>query len=966
MTQVKSILFINLKTDFSFNPFYERSVGLINKIIILLLLTILGSNVTSAQFYYFGRNKVQYENFDWKILRTKHFNIYYYGEMENIAEIGAFYAEEIYDELKEKLNHVVTRRVPLIFYNTSIHFQQTNTTPGLIPDGVGGFFEFLKGRVVLPSTGSLKDFRHVIRHEIVHVFMTNKIYRTLSDHRIPADALPPLWFVEGLAEYLSTEVDAQAEMVMRDAVINNYFHGLERIYAIYGTFLMYKEGQNFLEFVAEKYGEEKIPLLLENFWMYKNFNKLLEYVIGKSIEDIDSDWLFHLKKNYYPLFVDKLPQEFGAKKLTKDGFHFSPVYHKIDDKNYIYHVANRDGYSSLYRLELDENYKTDNSPELVLRGEKTDELETFHLFQSAIDISKDGLLAFVSKKGATDVIHFMNTINNEITNTFQRDYLISITSPKFSSNGNLITFQAVDQKGFSDIYIYDSVNDSLSRLTNDYYDDRDPIFNSSTDQIIFSSDRTAGEYEKKYNIFSYNLDSRRISYLTYINANNYSPLLSENNDELYFTSDFDGVRNIWRMKYSTQNEIADSIQNVSQFITSSFDPNLIDNDKLIFSGFEKFSFQLYLMDFNEHKADTSIYIKNEIEKAGGKWIAERLSSPAEREKLKYEREYALDFAQSIVSIDPVFGTRGGAIFSLSDLLGNDKYYLLVYNTANVQSDFLKSFNIAVQKLDLSKRVNYGYGVFHLSGRRYDIRDSDEYFYERTFGGLFVMSYPFSKFERIEAAVSLANSNKEVIEGVIERKAVLLSNSVSYVYDNSLWGPSGPLDGIRTLFLLGFTSDIKFSNVNYFSAIADLRHYYRVGTRTTIATRAALFYNEGKEARRYFMGGSWDLRGYPRWSIRGEKMWLSSIEFRFPLIDQIHIKFPIVDLGFWGIRGAAFFDAGSAWDEEYKTTHGSVGGGIRFNLFGVLVLRYDIGKKIEKNFIRFQDGLFYQFFFGWDF
>jgi outer membrane protein assembly factor BamA len=352
--------------------------------------------------------------------------------------------------------------------------------------------------------------------------------------------------------------------------------------------------------------------------------------------------------------------------------------------------------------------------------------------------------------------------------------------------------------------------------------------------------------------------------------------------------------------------------------------------------------------------------------ADGKWYHKLLAADHEREKLVYEKEYTLDYAAGVVSTDPVFGTQGGAIFSLSDLLGDDKYFFLLYNTANVQSDFLKSFNVAIERLDLSQRVNYGYGVFHFSGRRYDIRDSDEYYFERIFGGFFRFNYPISKFQRIEALASLANSDKEVFAGIKQRKAVLLTNSISYVHDNSLWGPSGPLDGSRLLFLLGYTSDIKFSNVNYFSLIADMRYYYRIALTTSIATRLGFFYNEGKEARRYFMGGSWDLRGWPRWAIRGEKMWLSSLEFRFPLIDALYVKFPFFGLGFFGIRGAAFFDAGSAWDTEYKRTYGSVGGGIRFNLFGVLVLRYDIGKKIENNFSSFQPGLFYQFFFGWDF
>lgn len=917
-----------------------------------------------AQYFFFGRNKVQYEDFDWKVLRTEHFNIYYYGETETIAEIGAAYAEEIYSELAEKLNHVVTRKIPLIFYNTSIHFQQTNVTPGFIPEGVGGFFEFIKGRVVIPSTGSLSDFRHVIRHELVHVFMINKVFRVLRDHRQPTDILPPLWFVEGLAEYLSTEVDAQAEMVMRDAVINNYFFGLKDIFKIYGSFLMYKEGQSFLEFVEENYGAEKIPLILENFWLYKNFNDILEHTLGKSIEEIDNEWSFHLKRKYFPLLADKVPQEIGAKKLTDWGFNFSPVYYQTKDSSFIFFSANRDGYSSLYKLVLDKNYNPVDEPELFLRGEKSDELESFHLFQSSIDVSNKGLLGFVTKSGATDVIHFLNVYDNKIVKTFQRDFLISISSPKFSDDGEKIVFQAVDQKGFSDIYYYDIDSDSLIRLTNDYYDDRDPCFGINN-KIIFSSDRTAGEFKGKYNLFTIEIRSKEIKYVTYLNANFSNPIISPDKKYLLFTSDLDTVRNIWIQKISDE-KFDNKLTKVSHFFTSAFDPRFINDTMIVFSGFQNFSFHIYRKTINASDLDSSKTIVFGNRNVKGKWLAEALQSESEFQKLNYEKEYALDYAQSVVATDPVFGTRGGAILTLSDLLGDDQYYILLYNTAEVQSDFLRSFNLSITRLNLSRRVNFGYGIFNFTGRRYDIRESDEHFYEKSYGGVFLLSYPLTKFERIEASTTLADTDREIVPGISERKAFLLSNSISMVHDNSLWSTSGPVDGSRWLVLLGYTTDIKFSNVNYFSVIADYRYYLRLGLRTVLATRIGFFYNEGKGARRYFMGGSWDLRGWPRWSIRGEKMWLSSLEFRFPLIDQINIKFPFLDLGFWGFRAATFFDAGSAWDKEYKTTYGSVGFGFRFNIFGVLVLRYDIGKKIEKDFTQFQPGLFYQFFFGWDF
>ena len=300
------------------------------------------------------------------------------------------------------------------------------------------------------------------------------------------------------------------------------------------------------------------------------------------------------------------------------------------------------------------------------------------------------------------------------------------------------------------------------------------------------------------------------------------------------------------------------------------------------------------------------------------------------------------------------------------MLGDDKYLFLIYNTAEIQSEILKNFNVAISRLNTKFRTNYGYGIFHFSGRRYDIRESDEFFYERSFGGYFSFIFPFSQFNRIETGISVANSDKELFNDIISRKALLLTNTVSFVHDNSIWGPTGPVDGSRFRLLLGYTSDIKYSNVNYYSVIADYRKYLRLSLRTALAARASVFYNHGKEARRYFAGGSWDLRGWKRFSIRGEKMWLSSLEFRFPLIDRFIINFPFLGLGFANIRGAAYFDAGAAWDEKYSGTMGSIGTGIRLNFLNAIVFRYDIGKRIENDFRDIQNGLFYQFFFGWDF
>jgi outer membrane protein assembly factor BamA len=369
---------------------------------------------------------------------------------------------------------------------------------------------------------------------------------------------------------------------------------------------------------------------------------------------------------------------------------------------------------------------------------------------------------------------------------------------------------------------------------------------------------------------------------------------------------------------------------------------------------------------NEKRDTIKIHEIFDFSNISESWIPEKLSVNPELDKLEYENEYTLDYAVSQVSTDPIYGVRGGAVFALSDLLGDDKYYFVLYNSAEIQSDFFKNINIALSRVNTKGRTNYGYGIFHYIGRRYDLAQSDDYFYERNFGGYFSLLFPLSSFQRFEASVSISNSDRELNFDLLPRKALLLSNTISFVHDNSIWGRTGPIDGSRFRLLLGYTSDIRNSNTNFYSAIVDYRNYFRLHNRITLATRASIFYNHGKDARRYIAGGSWDLRGWPRFKIRGEKLWLSSIEFRYPLLDMLYIKLPFFGLGFGGIKGAVYLDAGSAWNDEYDYTRGSLGVGLRFNFLGPITFRYDIGKRIQDNFTKFSDHIFYHFFFGWDF
>ena len=376
-------------------------------------------------------------------MSTEHFKIYYYKEAKELAEKGAYFAEEQYKNLVQKFNHSLYDTVPIIFYASPLHFKQTNTSPGFIPDGVGGFFEFVKGRVVIPFEGSIGQFQHVIAHELVHVFMTSKILSQQKIHGQVSERMPPLWFTEGLAEYWSTKWDTQAEMVLKDAVINNYIVGLDDWENFYGTYLMYKLGQKVIEYIAQNYGEDKVLQLQENFWMDDNFSTVMEKTIGKDYKAFDRDFLYYLKKMYLPDYADHDNPSQVSKNIFSAGFAHKPTFSDFNGKKDIYYIGNQTGYTSIYKTSLSQR----GEGELVVKGESSDDFEQFHFFRTGLDVSSKGVLAFITQKGDRDALHLYDVSKEKLISDFSFDNIVNIGSPTWSKDGKLIAFPATDFGG---------------------------------------------------------------------------------------------------------------------------------------------------------------------------------------------------------------------------------------------------------------------------------------------------------------------------------------------------------------------------------------------------------------------------------------------------------------------------------------------------------------------------------------
>ncbi|MEZ4982371.1 MAG: hypothetical protein R2769_12445 [Saprospiraceae bacterium] len=221
---------------------------------------LLISSLTFGQ--YFGKNKPKYENFDFKVAETPHFDIYYYFKNDSLLNTLSEDAEKWYSLHQEVFHDSVLNNNPILFYNNHADFQQTNAIGGSISGGTGGVTEAFKNRVIMPLAYSNQQTDHVLGHEMVHAFQYSLILNGSDSTNLESLGNLPLWMVEGLAEYMSVgRVDPHTAMWLRDAVLNDDVPEIKDLNN--PKYFPYRWGQAFWSFITGMKGDDIIkPLFL--------------------------------------------------------------------------------------------------------------------------------------------------------------------------------------------------------------------------------------------------------------------------------------------------------------------------------------------------------------------------------------------------------------------------------------------------------------------------------------------------------------------------------------------------------------------------------------------------------------------------------------------------------------------------------------------------------------------------------
>ncbi len=516
----------------------------------VLLSLLVGTPVLlSAQ--YFGRNKVNYTAFDFKVIQTEHFDVYYYDGERVAAMDASRMSERAYAKLSKVLNHEFRERKPIILYASQTDFQQTNATD-VGGEGTGGVTDFARNRAVLPFTGSYADFEHVLLHEMSHQFQ----YDIWSRGRAGAGLAtliaiaPPLWFAEGMAEYLSQgPIDAETAMWLRDASLEGKLPTIEQMTVDPYTYFPYRFGHALWSYIAERWGDEAVGAILKAT-LAGGVEPAFRRTIGLTLNQLSDQWRDAVQKRYLPEIGARararaVADELLNEKRSEGTLHLAPAL--SPDGSQVAYFSEKDFYSvDLYLADG----VTGKVKRRILKSGISSNYETYRFINSQANWSPDGkFLAFAAKRGPRDDIVIVDVKRNKQIGKIDTK-LSGVTTPSWSPDGSRLVFTGY-QGGFSDLFVVDRDGKNLRRLTEDKYADLHPVWSPDGKSIAFATDRGPGTDFRtlafgNFRLALYDLDTGTIRVLDKMDqGKNASPQWAPDGKSIAFVSDRNGVSNIF-------------------------------------------------------------------------------------------------------------------------------------------------------------------------------------------------------------------------------------------------------------------------------------------------------------------------------------------------------------------------------------------------------------------------------------
>ena len=872
----------------------------------------LGAITLSAQ--YFGQNKVRYKTFDFQVLRTPHFDVYYYPQESVLARDVGRMAERWYARFARILQHQLSTRQPIVLYASHPDFEQTNVVPGLIPQTVGGVTVPVGRAVIFPAAGTLADTDHVLGHELVHAFQFD-----MGPRDTPSRGLEelPLWFVEGMAEYLSVgPKDPQTAMWLRDAALRDQLPTL-RTLGNTSKYFPYRFGQAFWAYETGRFGDASIGPLLRAA-IRRGPNAAIQSVLRLDPRQFSDEWRAAAAARDRPVLAATQAKPAGpilvASQPPLRRINVSPAL--SPDGHWMMFFSERGIFSIDIFLA---DARTGRIVRKITSSALDPHLGSLEFIRSAGAWSPQGhRFAFARIIGARAEISIYDLARNRVVRNYAIPGVDEVFSPTWSPDASQIVFSGIAH-GFTNLYLLQTATGSMRPLTDDPFAELQPAWSPDGRQVAFVTDRfttnLADLAPGPYRIALRDMQSGAVTeFSSPLSADETNPQWSPDGQTLYFLSDATGIANLYRQprKGGTPEALTNTATGISGITPLSPAFSLAQRSgEVVYSQFAQGGYELVRLapaaNFTAAAAavarlDPALLPPRQADTGA---IASALAnaqaglvSATPFTTAPYHPALRLNYIAppSIgIGVSP-FGTMlgGGTAFVFSDLLNYNTLTVSVESLGADTGGFVRNLSGQAVYLDERQRWTWGVGggqtpylsgafaagVANVNGSPVLVNQFLTLWQlDRQVVG--IVSYPFSRAQRVEFSAGYENigfAARAESQYLDPLTGVVLADqshdvpappalnfaiaSGALVYDTSIFGGASPVRGQSYRLQAG----INAGSLDYATTLADYRRYFELARPLALAGRVLEYGRFGSGAddprlQPLFLGYPALVRGY---------------------------------------------------------------------------------------------------------
>ena len=882
---------------------------IIRRCVFLFLIILIGTSLSYAQmvyFPYYGKNKVLYTKFDWKVYKTDHFDIFYYADDTRGLQKIANLAESAYKSISEDIKHQLSASVPLLYYRTSTDFYQTNLFQ--IPEGVLGVAEPLLYRIAIQGDMSIDETHDLIEHELSHVFEYDLLWGSPGGVLYALSA-PPGWIFEGYCEYNTQTWAPWSALIVRDAALNDRIPELAGGGNLYSRYPLprppdYDFGHAIFDFIEHKYGKNGI----RDFWHSMKNTPLIgnqnpiKRAFKQPIKEFNYEFKKYLRAKHKQFLTRENPEDYSIPIGPE--FPLNPYYHA-------YSIAPSPSGDIVAALLA--NYK-ELDYDIILFSTKDGKIiknitkgytAKYEFLKFEVDPSmgrdlawdSDGdRIAFFGRAGRKHSLFIIDPLSGKIV----QDIKIKQdqpSSPCFFPNGQELLFTAFDN-GIHDIFKVNlSTGDVLNLTANDLFE-KAPSLSHDGQTIAYTIRIDA--YDKLFISSINNLKKR--TQLTFGEGNTITPAFSQDDRELFFAGDKKEAHNIYSLNLDSA-----EIKRYSDVRTGNFFPSPMPNESnaILFSSFNKGAFQIFKSVLEGEVDESVTFVDMDYEEEFERFEP-IVTVDIDEKKITPYKGLSKLYLNNRPPIGAVISTDGsiygGTSLSFSDLLGDHNFNLLAYQVRSFRSYVFSYANLKRRFQFVAEAFQYTIYYYtpysYLDPNFYQLLSYRDALATRTMMGASVNGfYPFNRYYRGQVGLSFLNYEEDFYDpylnqgtGQSNQQYGYFLNGNSLSVNAALIGETtnfryyGPYSGHTFMLSLAQTIPVTKNFINNTTAQVDLRKYLPIGGDSLFAFRLNMMASVGKTPYIFYWGGNNQVRSSYFYNIVGNEGWYANLEFRIPLIN----------------------------------------------------------------------------------